>query len=235
MIAEPGAAASVGNGLLLGGQSADLDHIAALLAAQAARAEPTSVPAPALLSGPAGRAPVARPVPASPGVTPFESLATPGGEAMHLSGIGLAEGIDPSLLSLDLAPLRKTGRDVPVMQAPAPARAASRLRHPEPMAGMPRAEPLASGAGLPPPEGPRSLPFAVPAGSGYYFLAPETQAAAPTAAAPRGPMVRDDFPILRQRVNGHRLVWLDSGATTQKPAAVIDAEAEFYRRDNSNA
>lgn len=55
-----------------------------------------------------------------------------------------------------------------------------------------------------------------------------------STASGQTPRVRDDFPILSQRVNGHRLVWLDSGATTQKPNAVIDGEAEFYRRDNSN-
>ena len=31
--------------------------------------------------------------------------------------------------------------------------------------------------------------------------------------------VRDDFPILKQRVNGNRLVYLDNGATSQKPPA----------------
>jgi cysteine desulfurase / selenocysteine lyase len=46
--------------------------------------------------------------------------------------------------------------------------------------------------------------------------------------------VRAQFPILQQMVNGHRLVYLDSAATTQKPQVVIDAIAEYYRHDNSN-
>jgi cysteine desulfurase / selenocysteine lyase len=46
--------------------------------------------------------------------------------------------------------------------------------------------------------------------------------------------IRRDFPALNQRVNGHRLIWLDNAATTQKPRSVIDATAQFYRRDNSN-
>ena len=46
--------------------------------------------------------------------------------------------------------------------------------------------------------------------------------------------VRADFPILRQQVNGHPLVYLDNGATTQKPQAVIDAICRFYSEDNSN-
>jgi cysteine desulfurase/selenocysteine lyase len=46
--------------------------------------------------------------------------------------------------------------------------------------------------------------------------------------------IRQDFPILQQRVNGKPLVWMDNGATTQKPRAVIDAISRFYERDNSN-
>jgi len=46
--------------------------------------------------------------------------------------------------------------------------------------------------------------------------------------------IRRDFPALNQRVNGHRLIWLDNAATTQKPQSVIDATAQFYRHDNSN-
>jgi cysteine desulfurase / selenocysteine lyase len=43
-----------------------------------------------------------------------------------------------------------------------------------------------------------------------------------------------DFPILSRPVHGHRLVYLDNGATTQKPAAVIEAEQRFYRESNAN-
>ena len=46
--------------------------------------------------------------------------------------------------------------------------------------------------------------------------------------------IRQDFPILHQQVNGHPLVYLDNAATTQKPNAVIDAIANYYREDNSN-
>jgi len=46
--------------------------------------------------------------------------------------------------------------------------------------------------------------------------------------------VRAEFPILDQEVNGHPLVYLDSAASTQKPRAVIEAVAGFYRRDNAN-
>ena len=46
--------------------------------------------------------------------------------------------------------------------------------------------------------------------------------------------VRRDFPILSREINGSPLVYLDNGATTQKPAVVIDAIDEYYREQNSN-
>ena len=46
--------------------------------------------------------------------------------------------------------------------------------------------------------------------------------------------VRDDFPILKQQVNGNPLVYLDNGATSQKPQSVIDAIVRYYTTTNSN-
>lgn len=46
--------------------------------------------------------------------------------------------------------------------------------------------------------------------------------------------IRADFPLLRQLENGHRLVYLDNAATTQKPEAVLDAIADYYRTTNAN-
>ncbi len=45
--------------------------------------------------------------------------------------------------------------------------------------------------------------------------------------------VRGDFPILSQTVHGSPLVYLDSGATSQKPTSVLDAEIDFLTRANS--
>lgn len=47
-------------------------------------------------------------------------------------------------------------------------------------------------------------------------------------------LIRRDFPILTERVNGRPLVWLDNAATTQKPQAVIDRLKHFYEHENSN-
>ncbi|HUL03561.1 MAG TPA: cysteine desulfurase [Gemmatimonadales bacterium] len=46
--------------------------------------------------------------------------------------------------------------------------------------------------------------------------------------------LRNDFPLLAQRKDGHRLVYLDNAATTQKPQAVLDAIMDYYRTTNAN-
>jgi cysteine desulfurase/selenocysteine lyase len=46
--------------------------------------------------------------------------------------------------------------------------------------------------------------------------------------------IRADFPILSREVNGKPLVYLDNSATTQRPEAVIEAIANFYRTSNAN-
>src|SRR3546814_20706553 len=43
-----------------------------------------------------------------------------------------------------------------------------------------------------------------------------------------------DFPILARPIKGLRLAYLDNGATTQKPLAVIQAESDFYEQSNAN-
>jgi len=46
--------------------------------------------------------------------------------------------------------------------------------------------------------------------------------------------IRQDFPILNQATNGKSLAYLDSGASSQKPASVIDAMNDYYRQYNAN-
>jgi cysteine desulfurase/selenocysteine lyase len=45
---------------------------------------------------------------------------------------------------------------------------------------------------------------------------------------------RQDFPALQQDINGHPLVYLDSAASAQQPAPVIDAVAQYQRTDHAN-
>lgn len=49
-----------------------------------------------------------------------------------------------------------------------------------------------------------------------------------------GEITKPDFPILKQEVNGSKLVYLDNAATSQKPQFVIDAVREYYEAYNSN-
>ena len=46
--------------------------------------------------------------------------------------------------------------------------------------------------------------------------------------------IRKDFPILEQEIYGFPLAYLDNAASSQKPVQVIDAVANYYRKDNAN-
>jgi cysteine desulfurase/selenocysteine lyase len=46
--------------------------------------------------------------------------------------------------------------------------------------------------------------------------------------------IRQDFPILKRKINNHPLIYFDNAATTQKPKQVIDAIKEFYENYNAN-
>ena len=46
--------------------------------------------------------------------------------------------------------------------------------------------------------------------------------------------IRNDFPILRERVRGHPLIYFDNAATSQKPRVVMEALRHYYEHDNAN-
>ena len=46
--------------------------------------------------------------------------------------------------------------------------------------------------------------------------------------------IRNEFPILDQKINGEDLVYLDNAASTQKPKSVINAIKDYYENDHSN-
>jgi len=84
------------------------------------------------------------------------------------------------------------------------------------------------------PRGVASVPVSVP-GASY----PGTPASSSTIASSAHPpfdanLIRRDFPILSEQVNGRSLIWLDNAATTQKPQCVIDRISYFYQHENSN-
>jgi cysteine desulfurase/selenocysteine lyase len=47
-------------------------------------------------------------------------------------------------------------------------------------------------------------------------------------------LIKADFPVLHQQVNGHPLIYLDSAASSQKPREVVNALLDYYRRDHAN-
>lgn len=46
--------------------------------------------------------------------------------------------------------------------------------------------------------------------------------------------IRKDFPILQRKINGHPLIYLDNGATSQRPVQVVNAISEYYLNHNAN-
>src|SRR5262249_2973720 len=70
----------------------------------------------------------------------------------------------------------------------------------------------------------RTMTMVIPSGMPQYAGVPRLDGAA----------IRADFPVLDREVNGHRVVYLDSGNTAQKPRQVLDAVREHYERHNAN-
>jgi cysteine desulfurase / selenocysteine lyase len=77
-----------------------------------------------------------------------------------------------------------------------------------------------------------SLPKGVESFEFRPDLAPGELGVAKRPLDPR--LIRQDFPILQERIHGRQLIWLDNAATTQKPNAVIDRLTYFYQHENSN-
>src|SRR3989304_311241 len=46
--------------------------------------------------------------------------------------------------------------------------------------------------------------------------------------------IREDFPILKRKINGKQLIFLDNASTSQKPRQVIEAIKDYYENHNAN-
>lgn len=77
-------------------------------------------------------------------------------------------------------------------------------------------------------------PPGIPAGTPRHEDARRSSIEQPAPQALDVEAVRADFPILDRKVNGRRMVYLDSGNTSHKPRQVLDALVEHYARHNAN-
>jgi cysteine desulfurase / selenocysteine lyase len=125
---------------------------------------------------------------------------------------------------------------------------------PGPIPALPSSEAPATASGFPkqaPNESPQApwhdVPFGFLRETRSITLPASVSSQEPAGIEPNVPSERDlssysfdaealkrDFPILRERVHGRPIVWLDNAATTQKPQSVIDRLKYFYEHENSN-
>jgi len=137
---------------------------------------------------------------------------------------------------------------VPVLPSSVPTSAPTEADLRAPSAAIPGAHAAKTFPGVPQPTFPStsantaygegtpkqsaSLPKGVESFEFRPDLAPGELGVAKRPLDPR--LIRQDFPILQERVHGRQLIWLDNAATTQKPNAVIDRLSYFYQHENSN-
>jgi cysteine desulfurase/selenocysteine lyase len=188
--------------------------------------------------------PAGVPPPAIPDVT---ALAGEAEKNLHLSAAPKFPPIS-NMFSFPGVPGAQSPPGVPVLPSSIPTEptAESDVRSALPAApGVPAStaqiagvSPLAVPASLTPiSPAPASVaqPTVIPSNAALVDFQPEVIPALGTTKRPLDPrLIRQDFPILQERVNGRQLIWLDNAATTQKPNAVIDRLSYFYRHENSN-
>jgi cysteine desulfurase/selenocysteine lyase len=124
-----------------------------------------------------------------------------------------------------------TENDLPVLPALAGASAITARVPGNPQSAVPSSSGITPYAGGTPRQ-PTSLPSSVESFEFRPDLEPSELGVAKRPLDPR--LIRQDFPILQERVHGRQLIWLDNAATTQKPNAVIDRLSYFYLHENSN-
>ena len=211
----------------------------ASLPAQASGVVPAGI-APVAIA-PAGIAPAAIALELPPGLLPAGLPAAPTPPGLPLHGLALPSLPLPSLPLPQVPPLgvglpneaELLALLAPVAGASAP-RTVAGVSAPRTVAGVSAPRTVAGVSA------PRTVPPAPLGGLPYFFQ--EAEAGRPDAAVPAFyppadydvQAVRRDFPLLAELVHGKPLIWLDNGATTQKPRAVIDRLSYFYEHENSN-
>ncbi|MGO9432099.1 family 2A encapsulin nanocompartment cargo protein cysteine desulfurase [Rhodoblastus sp.] len=213
-------------------------------ASAGARPDPFSAPSPSLNSIPTAAAPQAGATPESalapaPAAPSFGAIGAPleyGEATQFIPAAHLANPFDGQIAAPTpdaayfLADAAQVGARPDALSAPVPSATSI------PAGLAPQSGATEESAAAPAPTG---SPAPIPA-SAFNFLELDLRPlAAPTRGAIGHPLdpevIRRDFPILEERINGgKKLIWLDNAATTQKPFAVIDRISEFYKHENSN-
>ena len=194
---------------------------------------------------------------AATGLSAAPGYAAPGYGASGVPAPRLGDVSHVSAVAPPPSAMAASGLSAPSPLSPEPyAPAAGRLDAPATAAPFADVSPFGMSANLDAVPGglTRLAPTSVPA-KGDLLRGADAATAPPTAASAGAPSVgiapvfteassgvrtydaatiRNDFPILQEKVHGKRLIWLDNGATTQKPQAVIDRLAAFYAHENSN-
>ncbi len=182
--------------------------------------------------------------PQFPGVAAPEAAgppASPAGADLSAPSASLEKSIYPGTAALpSLSDLFSFPGIPGVQSAPGAPVLPSSLPAPAPTPAAPEAYPGPQPRGAPDSSAAASQvstaeKSAAPPVSQSFEFQPDLVPDLGVAKRPLDPrLIRRDFPILEERMNGRQLVWLDNAATTQKPNAVIDRISHFYRHENSN-
>jgi cysteine desulfurase/selenocysteine lyase len=207
--------------------STSLDTPPSANAPQSIPAIPNAVQSPVLAentadSTDAGRAVYGKAVPAFPPVT--EMFSFPG-----VPGAQSPPGVPVLPSSVPTRPPTET--DLRALSAALPGASATATPPGVPRPALPSV-PVNTSYEEGTPKQSTSLPKGVESFEFRPDLAPGELGVAKRPLDPR--LIRQDFPILQERVHGRQLIWLDNAATTQKPNAVIDRLSYFYQHENSN-
>jgi cysteine desulfurase / selenocysteine lyase len=179
---------------------------------------------------------------AVPSVSPARPAVIPTAEALQSAeladprqGVGRSGSSEEAQQAYELSPFTapfdlseaRLGWTAAAFKAPPTHSAAIRDLPPVPSASHERVR-------LPSEPGVAGAPTASAAAAPAAAIAPVFIDASSGTRTFDAASIRNDFPILQEKVHGRRLIWLDNGATTQKPQAVIDRLAAFYAHENSN-
>ncbi|MEU7225945.1 SufS family cysteine desulfurase [Streptomyces chrestomyceticus] len=172
---------------------------------------------------------------ATSSAVPGTASAVPGAE--HYLGFGAVPGMNaiPGTSAIPATPTVPDPNSVPAMGTVPGMDAMPDMGTVPGVAAIPTTDAAPAASAVPAPDTATTVPTtpAVPTTDPTIGSVPQQFPGAQRGAfSPE--MARRDVPILHRLVNGRPLVWLDNGATTQKPRQVIEAVAAFYGSANSN-